>query len=80
MASANEFKLSVNGAAIFSRAVVKNHDSWPDYVFDSTYQLNAIQDVAAYIKANKHLPEVPSADSIRANGIDLSANQAILLS
>ena len=73
------YKLAVNGPAIFTKAVVKAQANWPDYVFDSAYQLPSLDSVQQYIHQNKHLPEVPSADSVQATGVDLAANQAVLL-
>ncbi|WP_147313963.1 hypothetical protein [Deminuibacter soli] len=73
------YKLAVDGAALFTKAVVKARQSWPDYVFDSTYQLPHLDSVAAYIQQNKHLPEVPSAAEVQQHGVDLAANQAVLL-
>jgi hypothetical protein len=72
------YKLSVNGAAIFTKAVVKA-DIWADYVFDSAYQLASLPTVEQYIKTNHHLPDMPSADSVATAGIDLGRTQAALL-
>jgi hypothetical protein len=52
---------------------------WPDYVFDSTYKLPSLTEVSTYLKQNHHLPEVPSAEEVKKDGISLSDNQAILL-
>lgn len=51
------YKLAVNGAAVFTKAVVKNQAGWPDYVFDSAYQLPSLDSIQQYIQQNKHLPE-----------------------
>ncbi|RFM26755.1 hypothetical protein [Deminuibacter soli] len=73
------YQLAVNGTAIFTKAVVKAQLNWPDYVFDSAYQLPHLDSVAAFIQQNKHLPEVPSATEVQQRGVDLAANQAVLL-
>ncbi len=52
---------------------------WADYVFSKYYQLPSLESIAAYIKANKHLPGIPSAAEVEKNGIDLGVNQARLL-
>ena len=52
---------------------------WPDYVFDSTYQLVPLEKVGQCVRENHHLSELPSADSVAKNGIDVGANQAMLL-
>ncbi len=73
------YKLAVNGPAIFTQAVVKNYTSWPDYVFDSTYPLRDLTSIETFIKANKHLPDIPPATAVQENGIDLGGMQAKLL-
>ena len=72
------YRFAVNGDAIFNKVVVKPYP-WADYVFDSTYQLSSLRKVEQYIKTNHHLPDMPSADSVAAAGIDVGANQAALL-
>jgi hypothetical protein len=44
-----------------------------DYVFEENYPLPSLEAVAQYIKANKHLPGIPSAAEMNAGGIDLSS-------
>jgi hypothetical protein len=73
------YKFAVNGSSVFTKVVVKAVGSWPDYVFDSTYQLRPLEKVEQYIRDNHHLPEIPSADSVEKAGIDVGANQATLL-
>ena len=73
------YSLAVNGSAIFTKAVVKLNTSWPDYVFDKNYTLLPLAEVEKFLHKNKHLPEVPSADEVIKNGIDLGDNQTILL-
>ena len=73
------YSLAVNGSAIFTRAVVKLNANWPDYVFKKGYVRPSLASLARFIKANSHLPGLPSADSVSKNGIDLGDNQARLL-
>lgn len=70
--------LTVNGTITTSKVVV-TQTGWPDYVFDSAYNLRPLPAVEEYIKANKHLPDVPAADDIVKNGVELSDSQAVLL-
>jgi hypothetical protein len=51
----------------------------PDYVFDETYKLRSLDEVEASIKANKHLPDVPSAAEMKKDGVDLSEMNMTLL-
>lgn len=73
------YMLAVNGSAIFTQAVVKAYANWPDYVFRPGYRLPSLDSLSHYIRANHHLPEMPSADSVEKNGLDLGGNQAALL-
>lgn len=71
-------KLSVNGT-IRSKKVKVEATGWPDYVFASDYNLRSLSDTEAFIKANQHLPEVPSAKEVEINGLDLGKMDATLL-
>ncbi|MEQ9062722.1 MAG: hypothetical protein RIE58_00995 [Vicingaceae bacterium] len=56
-----------------------DHGAWPDYVFNEDYKLKSLQEVEKYIEINGHLPEVPSADKISEDGINLGEMNALLL-
>lgn len=53
--------------------------NWADYVFDDSYSLNSLKDVEQFIKKNKHLPDVPSAEEVVKEGIDVATMDATLL-
>jgi hypothetical protein len=74
-----DHKLVVNGSALFTKAVVRLTSTWPDFVFEPTYNLPTLSQVEAYITKNKHLEGVPSAAEVKEKGIDLGDNQTILL-
>lgn len=71
-------KLTVNGN-IRSRKLIISQSGWPDYVFDSAYQLTPLAELATYIKANKHLPGIPSVKEVETNGVSVGDTQALLL-
>ncbi len=71
-------KLEVNGT-IRSKEVKVEIDGWPDYVFEEDYDLRSLEETEAYIKANKHLPEIPSAKEIEENGVRLGEMNRLLL-
>ena len=73
------YKLAVAGNLIAEKAVIKLQTNWPDYVFDSSYDLKPLSQIEKFIKANKHLPEVPSLEDIKVKGIDLGDAQTTLL-
>jgi len=53
--------------------------SWPDYVFDNNYQMMSLPETEQFIKANKHLPDVPSRAEVSTDGVNLGEMQHILL-
>lgn len=71
-------KLSVNGT-IRAKEVIVETAGWSDYVFEDNYNLAPLSEVEQHIKANKHLPGIPSADDVAAQGIDVGEMQAKLL-
>ena len=71
-------KLAVNGN-IRAREVKVENNNWPDYVFTRDYQLPTLQETEKHIKDKGHLPGIPSAAEVKANGIDLGEMNAKLL-
>lgn len=73
------YRLAVGGKIIGEEVVVKLQASWPDYVFESTYKALSLTDLEKFILANKHLPEIPSADEVAQNGVTLGEMNVLLL-
>jgi hypothetical protein len=73
------YKLAVAGKTITEEVVVKLQANWPDYVFSPEYKLPSLLEVEKFIKANKHLPEVPSAEEVKENGLSVGEMNLILL-
>ncbi|ACU03275.1 hypothetical protein [Pedobacter heparinus] len=71
-------KLSVKGK-IRSQEIKVENTNWPDYVFTNDYQLPTLQQTENHIKEKGHLPGIPSAAEVKANGIDLGEMNAKLL-
>ncbi len=76
-----DFKLYVEKGIISERVKVATVDSndWCDYVFEKDYELNSIKEVEQFIQKNKHLPNVPSAQEVEENGIEMAEMDATLL-
>lgn len=73
------FQINNNGN-IYARQIRVNLDaSWPDYVFQPNYQLMPLKDVETYIVENGHLPNVPAAAEVEADGVDLGEANRILM-
>ena len=64
--------LAVNGT-VTAQKVKVTLTGWPDYVFDSTYQLPGLDRIMAYVSAKGHLPGMPSAEDISKEGLDVGA-------
>lgn len=76
--SSPDFKLYVE-TGIRTRKVKVDQSTWPDYVFKNEYKLLPLNELEKYIIQNKHLPEVPSENVVKKEGVDLGDNQALLL-
>jgi hypothetical protein len=50
-----------------------------DHVFAPEYNLRSLPELEQYIKENRHLPEIPSAEEVKENGLDLGDMQSKLL-
>lgn len=72
-------KLAVNGNILATEVKVKNDISVPDYVFEPDYKLSTLQEVEAFVKQHKHLPEIPSAADIERDGLNLAEMNLLLL-
>jgi hypothetical protein len=46
-------------------------DNWGDFVFEDDYRLAPLNEVSEYVRKNKHLSGVPSADDIKENGYEV---------
>ena len=71
-------KLVVDGK-INSEEVNVEIINGPDYVFEPDYDLRTLEETKAYIAQYKHLPEIPSAKEMEANGVDLGEMNMLLL-
>ncbi|MDD2528950.1 MAG: hypothetical protein PHW35_13505 [Lentimicrobiaceae bacterium] len=73
------FRLYVEGGILAEEVKVMLKSTWPDYVFTTDHKLPGIHEVSDFIKANGHLPGVPSAATVAAEGIELGQMNALLL-
>lgn len=71
------YKLDVNGM-IRSNEVVVN-TTGADFVFDENYELRKLEAVEKFIKENKHLPEIESAEEMSNNGVGVGKLNTQLL-
>ena len=74
-----DYKLAVDGNIVAEEVQVLLSDIWPDYVFEEDYELKPLKEVERFVKANKHLPDVPSAEEVAEEGQGLGKMNTILL-
>jgi hypothetical protein len=69
------YRLSVNGKAICEELKVQLSGNWPDYVFNEKYKLMPLLQLQQFIEANNHLPNIPKAAQVEANGLEVGEMQ-----
>lgn len=72
------YKLAVEGH-VRAREIKVDADAWPDYVFDKSYKLLSLEEIKKHIQENGHLPNIPSATEMEANGVELGGMNKLLL-
>jgi hypothetical protein len=76
IATPSTYKLGVGGRIICEELKVKLQSAgWPDYVFAKNYKLKPLEEVENFIKINKHLPNIPSAQVIDKEGLEVGEMQ-----
>lgn len=80
------FRITNDGIVVINDKLwVKNevavqwNDPWPDYVFKNNYNLMPLKQLKNYIKENGHLPNIPTSEDVKKEGIKLAENQALML-
>ena len=58
------------------KVALRNASEWSDHAFDKTPSLSEVE---TSIKNNKHLPQIPSAESLVKDGYELKSMDAKLL-
>jgi hypothetical protein len=77
--SLGNYNLYVKGGILTEEVKVQLEQDWPDFVFKSDYKLQSLKNVETFIAKNQHLPDLPSAESVKKDGINLGEIDSILL-
>jgi hypothetical protein len=81
--NSGQYQLMVKDGIITEKVKValvgSSNWSWPDFVFNKSYTLRPLSEVESFINKNHHLPEIPSEEEVRKDGIDLAEMDAKLL-
>jgi hypothetical protein len=79
----NELQIDASGNLTVTGTVYANSGAnhLPDFVFDPDYDLMPLDELSSFVRLNRHLPDVPSAEDVAAGGgaVDLIAMQNSLL-
>ncbi len=80
-ATTGGYRLLVKGGMITEKikVAVASSTDWADYVFEPSYKLMSLDKVESFVKENKHLPNVPSAEEMAKNGLDVTLTSAKLM-
>lgn len=73
----NGSKLTVKG--LITATEIKVEAQTADFVFEEDYILRPLDEVEAFVKTNKHLPEIPSAKQMEADGVNVAEMNKLLL-
>lgn len=73
------YDLAVAGDIIATEIKVAEVENWPDYVFESDYELRSLKELERYISTHHHLPEMADESKVAEEGIELGEMNAKLL-
>lgn len=71
-------KLDVRGKITADEVEIKV-SSGADFVFEPDYHLKPLSELDAFVRENKHLPEIPSEKQMIENGVNINEMQIKLL-
>ncbi len=73
------YALAVAGNVVAESIKIALQTNWPDFVFEEEFILPSLEEMEQHIIEKGHLMNMPSAEEVRANGIDLGEMNALLL-
>lgn len=73
------YKVAVDGKMIAEEVRVQMSGDWPDYVFHADYPLMSLDQLRQEIAEHGHLPGIPSAVVVKAEGIQLGDMQTRMM-
>jgi hypothetical protein len=74
----SHYRLLVEGGLLTERVKIalRSTANWQDVVFEEDYKLMPLDQVESYVKDNKHLPGIESAQELVDKGLDVGEMQA----
>lgn len=77
--SARKLLVLDNSGLLRAREIKVDVQAWPDYVFEEDYVLMPLAEVEQFIEQNGHLPNVPSAEEMELEGMNVLETNKLLL-
>lgn len=74
--NADVFRVMEDGKLWATEVNVYHEGDFPDYVFDADYDLMDLSEVEQFIAANGHLPNIPTAEEVAQDGINVGELQS----
>jgi hypothetical protein len=74
-----DYSLAVEGKIVGQSLYVTAPSNWADFVFAPNYKCMPLPELEAYLTTNKHLPLIPAASQVEANGYSVAEMDAKLL-
>lgn len=65
------FQVLKNGNVWATKISVALEHDFPDYVFKKDYELMSLDSLSAYLDKENHLPNIPTAETVKLEGMDL---------
>lgn len=65
-------EVTINGDLVITGDCTEQNGACADYVFEPDYKLRSLGELQQFVSANKHLPNVPSADDMQKNGVSVT--------
>jgi hypothetical protein len=73
------FRLLSDGRLYLTAVHVRLPEHFPDYVFEPGYKLMPLNELERHIKEHQRLPNMPSAEEVSKNGVDLGEMNRLLV-
>ncbi|MEI8047021.1 MAG: hypothetical protein WCI92_06560 [Bacteroidota bacterium] len=74
-----DYALYVAGGILATEVRVQLQSDWKDLVFKPEYKLRSLTEVETFISKNGHLPEIPTSETVKKEGINIGDMNALLL-
>jgi len=74
-----DYVLIANGKIGAREIIVSLATPFPDYVFNPEYKLLSLSEIESHIKQHSRLPEMPSAEQVEKDGLEISKTTVLLV-